>query len=67
MIEEIMPLDLQPTYIRRQQKDGADTRANIVQATGVALLAFLLSAILLVASAKYGVATSPDALIEYMY
>jgi hypothetical protein len=67
MIERIMPSDLQQTYIRRQQKDRAESRASVIQIAGIALLALLLSAILLIASVKYGVAPDPDTLVEQHY
>jgi hypothetical protein len=59
-----MPLDLQQTYIRRQQKDRAETSASIVQMSGVAILALLLSAVLLLASAKYGLVPDPETSME---
>jgi hypothetical protein len=66
-IERIMPLDLQQTYVRGQQRGRAELRTrilHIVQTAGVALLALLLSAILLIASVKYGVTPDPGTLIE---
>jgi hypothetical protein len=62
-----MPSDLQQTYIRRQQKSRAESRANIVQTAGIAILVLLLSAILIIASAKYGVVSDPDSLILQPY
>jgi len=58
-----MPLDLQQIYSRRQQKERIELVASILQTSGVALLAFLVSLILLIASLKYGSVPRPVALL----
>jgi hypothetical protein len=62
-MEPVMPLDLQQIYSRRQQKERIELVASILQTSGVALLAFLVSLILLIASLKYGAAPGPEALL----
>jgi hypothetical protein len=62
-MEPIMPLDLQQIYSRRQQKERIELVASILQTSGVALLAFLVSLILLIASLKYGSVPGPVALL----